>query len=80
VLIDGKATRSCVTPISTVETSEITTLEGLGTRDKLHPLQRAMSNTGQIVRYLTGTEFHALTTADYKFKGDLIRRLGLTAQ
>jgi nicotinate dehydrogenase subunit A len=41
VLIDGKATRSCVTPISTVEKSEITTLEGLGTLEKLHPLQRA---------------------------------------
>jgi nicotinate dehydrogenase subunit A len=41
VLIDGKATRSCVTPISTVEKSEITTLEGLGSLDKLHPLQRA---------------------------------------
>jgi nicotinate dehydrogenase subunit A len=41
VLIDGKATRSCVTPISTVEKSEITTLEGLGTIEKLHPLQRA---------------------------------------
>jgi len=41
VLIDGKATRSCVTPVSTVEKSEITTLEGLGTLDKLHPLQRA---------------------------------------
>jgi nicotinate dehydrogenase subunit A len=41
VLIDGKATRSCVTPVSTVEKSEITTLEGLGTLDKPHPLQRA---------------------------------------
>jgi nicotinate dehydrogenase subunit A len=41
VLIDGKATRSCVTPIATVEKSEITTLEGLGSLDKLHPLQRA---------------------------------------
>jgi nicotinate dehydrogenase subunit A len=41
VLIDGKATRSCVTPVSTVEKSEITTLEGLGSLDKLHPLQRA---------------------------------------
>ena len=41
VLIDGKATRSCVTPISTVEKSEITTLEGLGSIEKLHPLQRA---------------------------------------
>ena len=41
VLIDGKAVRSCVTPIGTVANSEITTLEGLGTLDKLHPLQRA---------------------------------------
>jgi tripartite-type tricarboxylate transporter receptor subunit TctC len=43
-------------------------------------VQRAMTNTGQIVRYLTGKEFHALTAADYKFKGELIKRLGLTAQ
>ncbi len=41
VLIDGKAARSCVTPVSAVENSEITTLEGLGTLDRLHPLQRA---------------------------------------
>lgn len=43
-------------------------------------VQRAMMNTGQIVHYLTGSEFHALTAADYKFKGELIGRLGLTAQ
>jgi nicotinate dehydrogenase subunit A len=41
VLIDGKATRSCVTPIGALEKSEITTLEGLGSTDKPHPLQRA---------------------------------------
>ena len=41
VLVDGKATRSCVTPISAVEKSEITTIEGLGTTEKAHPLQRA---------------------------------------
>jgi nicotinate dehydrogenase subunit A len=41
VLIDGRATRSCITPISAVEKSDITTIEGLGTLDKLHPLQRA---------------------------------------
>jgi nicotinate dehydrogenase subunit A len=41
VLIDGRAVRSCVTPISTVEHSEITTLEGLGTMDQPHALQRA---------------------------------------
>ena len=41
VLIDGKAVRSCVTPISEVATNEITTLEGLGSLDKPHALQRA---------------------------------------
>jgi nicotinate dehydrogenase subunit A len=41
VLIDGKATPSCVTPISAVEASEITTIEGLGSIAKPHPLQTA---------------------------------------
>jgi nicotinate dehydrogenase subunit A len=41
VLIDGKAVRSCVTPISALEKSEITTLEGLGSVDKPHALQQA---------------------------------------
>jgi nicotinate dehydrogenase subunit A len=41
VLIDGQAVRSCVTPISALEKSEITTIEGLGTIDKPHVLQRA---------------------------------------
>jgi nicotinate dehydrogenase subunit A len=41
VLIDGRATRSCVTPISAVEKSEITTIEGLGSVDKPHALQQA---------------------------------------
>jgi len=41
VLVDGKEVRSCVTPVSAVAKSRITTIEGLGTLDKLHPLQRA---------------------------------------
>ena len=41
VLVDGQAVRSCVTPIGSLAKSEITTLEGLGTLDRLHPLQRA---------------------------------------
>jgi len=41
VLIDGRAVRSCVTPISALEKSEITTIEGLGTIDKPHALQQA---------------------------------------
>jgi nicotinate dehydrogenase subunit A len=41
VIMDGKAIRSCVTPVSAAVGHEITTLEGLGTPEKPHPLQRA---------------------------------------
>jgi nicotinate dehydrogenase subunit A len=41
VLIDGKATRSCVTPVGQLENKAITTIEGLGTKEKPHPLQKA---------------------------------------
>ena len=41
VLIDGQAVRSCVTPISALEKSEIMTIEGLGSIDKPHVLQQA---------------------------------------
>jgi nicotinate dehydrogenase subunit A len=41
VLLDGKSARSCSVPVSVAAKADITTLEGLGTIDKLHPLQRA---------------------------------------
>jgi len=41
VIVNGKAIRSCVTPVSTIGTSEVTTLEGLGTPEKPHPIQQA---------------------------------------
>jgi aerobic-type carbon monoxide dehydrogenase small subunit (CoxS/CutS family) len=41
VIVKGQAVRSCVTPVKSVEGSEITTLEGLGTPEKPHPLQKA---------------------------------------
>jgi len=41
VLIDGQAVRSCVSPISALEKSEITTIEGLGSIEKPHVLQQA---------------------------------------
>ena len=41
VLINGAASRSCVTPVGSIEGNEVTTLEGLGTLDKPHPLQKA---------------------------------------
>jgi nicotinate dehydrogenase subunit A len=41
VLVDGQPVRSCVTPIGTLGSSEIATIEGLGTVRKPHPLQQA---------------------------------------
>lgn len=41
VIIRGQAIRSCITPVQSVAGVEITTLEGLGTLEKPHPLQQA---------------------------------------
>jgi len=41
VLIDGKAARSCVTPVRQAAGRAITTLEGLGTPEKPDPVQAA---------------------------------------
>jgi nicotinate dehydrogenase subunit A len=41
VIVEGRAIRSCVTPVETVDRAEITTLEGLGTPENPHPIQRA---------------------------------------
>ncbi len=41
VLIDGKPARSCVTPVVSVGAKNVTTLEGLGSKDRPHPLQKA---------------------------------------
>ncbi|MBM3607168.1 MAG: (2Fe-2S)-binding protein [Alphaproteobacteria bacterium] len=42
VLIDGHAVASCDTPVWSAEGKSITTVEGLGTADKPHALQRAL--------------------------------------
>ena len=41
VLVDGVATRSCVTAVKAVEGKQIITIEGLEQNGKLHPLQEA---------------------------------------
>src|SRR6476469_5686355 len=41
VIVKGQAVRSCVTAVKAVAGAEITTLEGLGTPDKPHPIQQA---------------------------------------
>ena len=40
VIINGAATRSCITPVSNVK-GEVTTLEGLSKEGKLYPIQQA---------------------------------------
>jgi len=39
--MNGAAVRTCTLPVAAVQGSSITTIEGLGTPDKLHPLQQA---------------------------------------
>jgi nicotinate dehydrogenase subunit A len=41
VIVDGKAVQSCDVPVSAVEGKAVTTIEGIGTADEPHPLQRA---------------------------------------
>ena len=41
VIMEGRAVRSCTTPVSAAQNRNITTLEGLGTLEHLHPLQKA---------------------------------------
>lgn len=40
-IVNGSAVRSCVTPVSAVVGKEIITLEGLGSAEKPHPIQKA---------------------------------------
>ncbi len=41
VLVGGKATRSCITPVKDVAGAPIVTLEGLGTPERPHRIQQA---------------------------------------
>ena len=45
VLVDGVAARACVIPASGADGRSITTLEGLGTLENLHPIQQAFIDT-----------------------------------
>jgi nicotinate dehydrogenase subunit A len=41
VIVGGQAVRSCMTPVQTVAGQEVTTIEGLGSPERPHPLQAA---------------------------------------
>jgi aerobic-type carbon monoxide dehydrogenase small subunit (CoxS/CutS family) len=46
VLIDGRAQRSCITPVSTVAGKSVVTIEGLAKGDRLHAVQQAFLDEG----------------------------------
>ena len=46
VVVDGKAVRSCRTPLALVEGKQVTTIEGLAAGGRLHPLQQAFIDKG----------------------------------
>ena len=66
VLVNGAARRSCVTPVGSIEGNEVTTLEGLGTLDKPHPLQQAFldEQAGQCGYCLSGILMSAKALLD----------------
>ena len=41
VMVKGEAVRSCSVPVQSVANAQITTLEGLGSPENLHPIQKA---------------------------------------
>ena len=46
VLVEGRAQKSCTTPVSTVSGKRILTIEGLANGDQLHPVQQAFLDEG----------------------------------
>jgi isoquinoline 1-oxidoreductase subunit alpha len=64
VLVDGKATRSCITSAAEVAGKSVRTIEGLASDGKLHPIQRAF------------LEQHAMQCG-YCVPGQIMRAAGL---
>jgi len=48
VLMDGRRTLSCVTPVASADKKKVTTIEGLADGDSLHPVQQAFLDEGAI--------------------------------
>ena len=62
--VDGAALKTCVTPIAAVANKAITTIEGLGTPEDLHPLQAAWHE-------------HAVPQCGYCQSGQIMQAAGL---
>ena len=68
VIVDGKAVQSCDVPASAVAGKSITTIEGIGTAEAPHPLQRALirHQAGQCGYCLSGIIMSAKALIDAK--------------
>jgi len=66
VLIDGRAERSCELPVWSIERKSVTTIEGLGTSEVMHPLQQAFIDfqAGQCAYCLSGIIMRAAELID----------------
>ena len=66
VIIDGSVARSCTTPLSAAARGPITTIEGLGTPEKPHPVQQAFidEQAGQCGYCLSGILISAAALLD----------------
>ncbi|MBI2540478.1 MAG: (2Fe-2S)-binding protein [Deltaproteobacteria bacterium] len=66
VIMDGAAIRSCSTPLAAARNRQITTLEGLGTAARPHPLQKAFieEQAGQCGYCLNGMLMSAKALLD----------------
>jgi nicotinate dehydrogenase subunit A len=66
VLVDGTPTKSCVKTISSVAGKSVTTIEGLGTPERPHPLQQAFieEQAGQCGYCLSGLILSAKALID----------------
>jgi aerobic carbon-monoxide dehydrogenase small subunit len=48
VIVNGKAIKSCNTPVSKVAGAEVITIEGLAKGMELHPIQKSISESGAV--------------------------------
>jgi nicotinate dehydrogenase subunit A len=70
VIMRGQAIRSCMIPVQAVAGAEVTTLEGLGTSERLHPIQQAFidEQASQCGFCLSGVILSAKALIDQKPK------------
>ena len=80
VLVDGQATYACTREVGTVADRKVTTIEGLGTPAKPHPLQQAFldEQAGQCGYCLSGIVMSAKALLDRNpapSRGDIVAAL-----